>query len=147
MLALLADGSLVSWGGNSTLGFDYLGRTPGSPTDLTSCRTPAPVFGGTNVVSLVGSNTQSGNVMFQKQDGSVWCWGDDHFTMGLGESFSTQLVTVTGFSGTTATVSSLGAGDTANSWFFQNFSVSELLQDSLVADLATPAGDGIPNLI
>jgi hypothetical protein len=67
--------------------------------------------------------------------------------MGLGESFACQFVPIAGFGGISGIVSSLGAGDTANSWQFQNFSVAEILDDSLVSDSADPDADGIPNLL
>lgn len=138
VVALRADGTLVSWGAGP-----YLGRTPG---DNTSALVPTAVFGGTNVVSLVSSNL-AGAILFKKQDGTVWIWGEDNFTMGLGESFSARFVPIAGFGGTSTTVSSLGTSDTTNSWYFQNFSVPELLSDSLVSDTAAPAGDNVPNLI
>jgi alpha-tubulin suppressor-like RCC1 family protein len=139
LVALRRDGTLISWG--STY---YLGRAPG---DKTSSLVPAPVYGGTNVISLVSSNVP-GSILFTKQDGSVWTWGGDLFyTMGLGESFACQFVPIAGFGGISGIVSSLGAGDTANSWQFQNFSVAEILDDSLVSDSADPDADGIPNLL
>jgi alpha-tubulin suppressor-like RCC1 family protein len=138
IVVLRRDGTLISWGSS------HLGRAPG---DKTSILTPAPVYGGTNVISLVSSNI-FGSILFTKQDGSVWTWGQDRlYTMGLGDSFACQFVPIAGFGGISGTVSSLGAGDTANSWQFQNFSVAEILDDSLVSDLADPDADGIPNLI
>ncbi len=147
IVALLLDGTLLSWGRDG----DLLGRAPG---DLTSHLTPAPVFGGTNVVQLVGGRAFNGstgfdlgNIMFRKADGSVWCWGPDGGTMGLGESFSALPVLVTGFGGASTTVASLGAGDSADSWFFDNFSVSEFLDSQVISDAADPDGDGIENLL
>jgi alpha-tubulin suppressor-like RCC1 family protein len=147
IVALLLDGTLLSWGRDG----DLLGRAPG---DLTSHLTPAPVFGGTNVVQLVGGRAFNGstgfdlgNIMFRKADGSVWCWGPDGGTMGLGESYSAIPVLVTGFGGASTTVASLGAGDSADSWFFDNFSVSEFLDAQVISDAADPDGDGIENLL
>ncbi|MCX6854847.1 MAG: hypothetical protein NTV80_08065, partial [Verrucomicrobia bacterium] len=89
----------------------------------------------------------TGSILFQKQDGSVWTWGQDLFTMGLGESYSALFKPIANFGGNSGTVSSLGTGDTAYSWQFQNFSVPELLDASLIDDLADPDSDGVPNLI
>jgi alpha-tubulin suppressor-like RCC1 family protein len=148
VVALLSDHSLVSWGSDSWEGetIDPLGREPGYPTDIFSMMIPAPVFGATNVRDVAASRN-SGSVLFQKFDGSVWCWGKDDLTMGLGESWSANFVGVVGFGGTVTTLSTLGTENLGDSWFLQNFSNSEILNASISGDTADASGDGIPNLI
>ncbi|HBJ85307.1 MAG TPA: hypothetical protein DDZ88_15810 [Verrucomicrobiales bacterium] len=141
ILALLSDGSVLSWG----FGGDGLGRQPGSPALADQ---PSPVYGGTNVIDIAASR---GAFMFLKNDGSVYAWGNANVLNigcnGLGDSWATTFVPVVGFGSVSTTLSTLGTGDIADSWYFQNFSVAEILDDSLISDTATPAGDGIPNLL
>jgi hypothetical protein len=84
----------------------------------------------------------------RQSDGSVWGWGGGAGrTLGDGDGESNFPVAVLGFGGTSTTLSTLGTRVEGDSWFFQNFSVPELLNTALVGDLANPAGDGIPNLL
>jgi alpha-tubulin suppressor-like RCC1 family protein/subtilisin family serine protease len=143
IVALLNDNTLVSWGDETMW---PLGRAPGFPGDTASMKTPAPVFGGTDVRDVVAGRT-GGSVLFQKNDGTLWCWGRDDDTIGLGESYATTFVGVVGFGGSATTVSSLGTESFADSWILLNFSNSEILDPAISGDNANPAQDGIQNLI
>jgi len=142
-VVLLSDHTVVDWGQISS----NLGRQPGASVDAT---TPYPVFGATSVIDIAQAGL--GPFFFLKSDGTVWTCGKEagaalNGTNGLGASWGLQFAPVVGFGGASTTLSTLGTGSTTDSWYLQNFSVPELLNDSLVSDLATPAGDGIPNLL
>ena len=100
--------------------------------------TAGPVFGGTDVVDIHAGH-------FQKSDGSVWCWGQQY--LGLGDEWKTLLQEPLEIFNQSNGVSSLGAGDFSDSWFFQNFSVSNIVNSSVSGDPADPDQDGISNLL
>jgi len=139
IVALLANQTVIDWGG----GNGFLGRAPGSNAGE---ETPAAVYGASNVVDIAAGGTYG--VVFLKQDGSVWCFGSGlDITLGLGTSWSLNFVQIVGFGGTSTTLSTLDTGSTINSWYFQNFSASQVLDANIVGDTVDDSGDGIPNLI
>lgn len=73
-------------------------------------------------------------------------WGGG-MALGDGKQWSNVPIEVVTFGGNSSAQSTLATGSTADSWFFQNFSVSELLQDQIVADGSDPDRDGIENLL
>ena len=132
-----SDGTVWAWG----LRFEFVGRGITSPTPATR---PAQVVGLSDVVEVVAEYASYA----RRSDGSVWAWGGGAGrTLGDGDSTRSLPVSVVGFGGASETFSSLGTLDTTSSWQFQNFSVPELLDDSLVADWADPDGDGVSNLL
>jgi alpha-tubulin suppressor-like RCC1 family protein len=137
VLLLAADATVWAWGQSLSM----LGRGLDSPI---AARLPGQVVGLSNVIQVV-----SGNPAYaRKSDGTVWGWGGSvSATLGYGDAITNIPVAVVGFTGTTQTLSTLGTGSSTDSWQFQNFSVPELLNDSLVGDMADPDGDGIGNLI
>ena len=118
-----------------------MGRGP-SPSG--SLKLPGQVVGLSGVVQVTVGD---GACHARKSDGTWWVWGYGTSRLGDGDNSYNTPIVVLGFAGTSTVLSSLGTRDTADSWLFQNFSVPELLNDSLVSDTATPAGDGIPNLL
>ncbi|MBE2284093.1 MAG: S8 family serine peptidase [Prosthecobacter sp.] len=108
---------------------------------------PKPVLGISNVSRVEYTR---GCVHALRGDGGLWVWGTDSTGVGAlgdGYSWSNVPLPVIGLGGTSTTLSTLGTGNTSDSWQLQHFTFSELLNDSIVGDLATPAGDGIPNLL
>ena len=137
VVLLAQDGTVWAWS-------DHLARAGRGSTSLVPATIPAPVVGLSGVVEVV-----AGDACFaRKADGTVWAWGGGiGRTLGDGEGQTNLPVAVVGFGGTATTLSTLGTQEEADSWYFQNFSVPELLNNSLVGDTASPAGDGIPNLV
>jgi alpha-tubulin suppressor-like RCC1 family protein len=77
--ALASDASVSCWGANQ---FGELGRGPGATFIRTP--TPAKVVGASNVKQVAaGSN----HACLLKNDGTVWCWGDNEINQ-LGNTCS-----------------------------------------------------------
>jgi alpha-tubulin suppressor-like RCC1 family protein len=78
-VAIRSDGSVVSWGSNSSLG--VLGN--GSMGGLSA--TPVPVSGLTQIRSI---SCGARHTMAQQTDGTVWAWGDNGVaSLGVGVGF------------------------------------------------------------
>ncbi len=138
VIALLSDHTVVSWGDISTLGRD--------PASTVASYEPAPILGATGVVDIA----QDGYASFflLKADGTVCACGyDSSGTIGLNESWRDIFTPVVGFGGVSSTLSTLGTGSMTDSWYFKNFSSTEIQDTSFSGDAASASGDGIPNLI
>jgi hypothetical protein len=136
------DGTVWSWGIRTQISGRFADpfAVAGS-----AFRTPGQVIG---LSSIVDVDCHDWGGFAVKNDGTVWVWGNGSSGwIGDNEAWANVPTAIVGFGGASTTLSTLGTGSTADSWFFQNFSVPELLNDSLISDLATPAGDGIPNLV
>ncbi len=107
---------------------------------------PAPIVGLSGITKI---SQVLNRAVAIKSDGTLWAWGGGTGAdvLGDGDSWSNLPVYVTGFGGASSTLSTLGTGDTQDSWLFDNFSVPELLNDNLVADDADPDADGLLNLL
>jgi hypothetical protein len=137
-LALDATGRVWAWGKDGVV----LGRVA---TSTVPASQPAPVD-GLSQVAAISSGPSCGYAL--RQDGTVWTWGSNEFNgLGNGSHISAAPVQVVGFGGASQTLSTLGTGSEGDSWFLENFSASELLSSSLVADEGDPDGDGIANLM
>jgi hypothetical protein len=95
-----------------------------------------------SIKELCSDNTVTAAV---KTDGSVYAWGTADF-LGDGDGFTTVPMPVVAINGASAVMSTLGTGDTSNSWLLSNFSASELIAPT-ATDTSDPDGDGIPNLV
>ena len=171
--ALLADGTVWRWGsGSGNLPQQIAGLPPvtsiSSSGNLFVCNdsrvwsisfgpidpnyprentgVPGPIIGLSGVTRVAEAEWAA---FALKSDGSLWGWGREFGSgiLGTGVAWSNEPLFVLGLGGTATTLSTLGTGSTTDSWQLANFSLSELLNDSLVSDSATPAGDGIPNLV
>lgn len=146
MFVQRVDGTALAWSADffSDYGDRVLARDPAS---LIARSTPAGVVGLSGIRHL--AQEYQGLAFAVKSDGSLWSWGGGTAldVLGDGDSWVNLPTYVVGFGGASYTLSTLGTSDTTDSWMFQNFSISELLDDSVVSDAATPAEDGIPNLV
>ena len=80
--------------------------------------------------------------------GRVFTWGYGYGgSLGDDTSWAQTPSLVHGFGGVSGQLSTLAAAELQNSWVLSNFSVGELIDESVVADLADPDGDGISNLL
>ena len=124
-----------------------LGRDPASTVLLTDF---APVVGVSGVadLSVTMDETNEGVDIALTASGRVFTWGYG-FGGSLGDDASwSQLPSlVHGFGGVSNQISTLAAAETQSSWVLSNFSVSELIDESVIADLADPDGDGLCNLL
>ena len=138
VLCLANDGRVWTWSNQSTVLARFL-TTTSLPT------TPAPVEALSDIIAIGGGPHCAYAV---RNDGSTWTWGRNYYAgMGTGSSQADIPTRVVGFGGASQTLSTLGTGSEADSWFLDNFSASELLSSSLVADEGDPDGDGIVNLL
>ena len=134
-IALAQDGTVWAWGQGTN---SRTGRGQFSPI---APHIPAPVVGLSGITSVHGN----GAYYAIKGNGSLWAWGGG--SLGDGDSQSNIPVEVVGFGASSESLSSLGSSNASDSWLFQQFSVPELLDDSLVGDQADPDADGIVNLM
>ncbi|MBE2284091.1 MAG: S8 family serine peptidase [Prosthecobacter sp.] len=140
--AFTQDHKLWNWGVNDIFGRYIAARDPSSVASLT---TPAEVVGIYSPVKFAAGRSSASAVT---SDGNVWSWGQGSGgAVGDGDAWSPLPVRVTGFGAASTTLSTLGTGETSNSWLLSGFSISELFNKDIVGDSSAPAGDGIPNLI
>lgn len=138
MFVIAQDGTVWAWGNDQLL----LARDPTSNAPTT---TPAQVV-GLSGIARIAFNGRTASVI--KSDGSLWVWGHgDGAALGDGDAWSNRPIEVLGFTAQSESLSTLGTASSTDSWFFQNFSVPELLLDNVVADTADASGDGISNLM
>lgn len=132
VLALKSNQTVWAWGQALT----FVGRGPTGGYSL-----PAQVVGLSGVIEVTAGDPAC---YARKADGSLWAWGRE---IGDGLDKTSFPVKVVGFAGESDARSSMGTQNSAASWQFQNFSVTELLDDNIVSDDADPDGDGIGNLL
>ena len=136
--AFTNDQRLWSWG-NTMFSLD--GHDPASTK---SSSTPAPVVGIAAPVKL----SSHYSTLVTTADGATWSWGiGSDGAVGDGDAWSSKPVKVIGLGAASSVLSTLGTGSTADSWLLGNFSVGELVTESLISDAADPDKDGIPNLL
>jgi len=141
--ATAADGRLWCWGITSDFIANKLRAL--DPATTVPLSIPTPVLGMNSVKEL---STNGSTTFAVKTDGSVFAWGYGGYgALGDGDGWATLPSKVVTLTGTSAVMSTLGAGSAVDSWLLKNFSAPDLLDDSQVSDLASPAGDGIPNLL